>query len=273
MSDENIIDGTETNINKDVVLIPLWNKINNYTITMVHEFDETLEPSVVSCSLDETCTIPSNEVIREGYTFTGWLLELTGEGGNALFADGDNFDMSWDVIVDQGTNDFILKSQWSIVGNNISYNVDGDSSMLPSTYLPTDQYIRIPMNIDSNSNGASLVAWTLEDGTILDLCLDDSNYSCIEVTEDLGDSTLTAHYNDEVYQVSWSYEYEEEGTLYTDNGTSDVVFGNTITGLLEEIPVDGFNTVKISSWSLEDDTIIDLSLYRVTSNVSIKAVF
>ena len=273
MSDENIIDGTETNINKDVVLIPLWNKINNYTITMVHEFDETLEPSVVSCSLDETCTIPSNEVIREGYTFTGWLLELTGEGGNALFADGDNFDMSWDVIVDQGTNDFILKSQWSIVGNNISYNVDGDSSMLPSTYLPTDQYIRIPMNIDSNSNGASLVAWTLEDGTILDLCQDDSNYSCIEVTEDLSDITLTAHYNDEVYQVSWSYEYEEEGTLYTDNGTSDVVFGNTITGLLEEIPVDGFNTVKISSWSLEDDTIIDLSLYRVTSNVSIKAVF
>ena len=273
MSDENIINGTETDINKDVVLIPLWNKVNEYTITMVHEFDETREPEVVTCSFDNDCWLYEIDFVREGYNFDGWLLQLNGEGGSALYGDGDLVTMSWDVAIDQGTFDFVVTSQWSLIEYDIYYFDEEHNSVNLAKFNYLDDVVKVSTDIGINSNGADFVAWTLPNNTIVELCEDDSNYACVSVAGITSSLELTPHYSDEIYDVNWSYEYEEDGAVYSDSGVVNIVFGGSLKGLIEEIPTGGYNSVKISEWLLNGVTPIDLDTYRVTGDITVEAAF
>lgn len=279
LDDGTVVDGTETNINRDVVVIPVWEKINSYTVSFVHEFDSSYTTESITCTFDSECILPTLEFDREGYNFDGWLLQLTGEGGNATFEDGDLFSMSWETAVDQGTFEFELTSQWSEITYDIYYVNENSENTVLTTYGYFDDSVKISLDIASKSDGSTFVAWSLEDGTILDLCTDDTNYACLSVTELTRNIKLTPHYSDELVTVTYkaNYSYTDRGEEQTasNNGSLSILPGMKITGLPESVSYQrGPNTmtVNIVGWTL-DDIEIDLDEYVVTTAIEIVAIF
>lgn len=277
------VTGTTYTVTDDVVLVPVWKQRTSYTVNLIHGADDTVEPIVVNCEIGVECKLPANTFTRNGYAFDGWLLQLTGEGGNAIYEDQDIFGMSFDVAIDQNTFEFDVYAIWTPITYNISYELQGAGYFNgTTTYTVEDEYIKIPLDgTDNFTNGytSSFVAWSDEAGNIIDVCTDDANYVCAPVPETLGDLTFIAHYADEKFTVSWSYTYEYKGMMggdrtAEDNGTIELTYGDLITGLPEEISYGTFgtDTAKISYWSINGNAV-DLSTYRVTSDVTLTAVF
>lgn len=266
-------------ISSDVVLVPVWKERTTYTVNFVHDFDTSYTTESITCTFDSECILPTLDFDREGYNFDGWLLQLTGEGGNATFEDGDLFGMSWEIAVDQGTFEFELTSQWSEITYDVYYvNEDNENTVL-TTYSYFDDSVKISLNIASKSDGSTFVAWSLEDGTILDVCTDDTNYACLSVTELTRDIKLTPHYSDELVTVTYSanYSYTDRGEEQTasDNGSLSILPGMKITGLPESVSYQrgpNTTTVNIVGWTL-DDIEINLDEYVVTTAIELVAIF
>ncbi len=266
-------------VTSDVVLVPVWKKIESYTVNFVHDFDSSYTTESITCTFDSECILPTLDFDREGYNFDGWLLQLTGEGGNATFEDGDLFSMSWETAVDQGTFEFELTSQWSEITYDVYYVNENNENTILTTYGYFDDSVKISLNISSKSDGSTFVAWSLEDGTILDVCTDDTNYACLSVTELTRDIKLTPHYSDELVTVTYTanYSYTDRGEEQTasNNGSLSILPGMKITGLPESVSYQrGPNTmtVNIVGWTL-DDIEVDLDEYVVTTAIELVAIF
>lgn len=266
-------------VTSDVVLVPVWKKIESYTINFVHDFDISYTTESITCTFDSECILPTLDFDREGYNFDGWLLQLTGEGGNLTYKDGELFSMSWETAVDQGTFEFELTSQWSEITYDVYYVNENNENTILTTYGYFDDSVKISLNIASKSDGSTFVAWSLEDGTILDVCTDDTNYACLSVTELTRNIKLTPHYSDELVTVTYkaNYPYTDRGEEQTasNNGSLSVLPGMKITGLPESVSYQkGPNTITVNivGWTL-DDVEIDLDEYVVTTDVELVAVF
>lgn len=274
------VTGTTYTVTDDVVLVPVWKQRTSYTINLIHGVDDTVEPIVVNCEIGVDCKLPSNTFTRNGYTFDGWLLQLTGEGGSSTYDDGDVFVMTWEIAVDQGTFKFDVYAVWTPITYNISYELQGAGYFNgTTTYTVEDEYIKIPLdNTDNFASGytSSFVAWSDETGNIIEVCVDDANYVCAPVPETLGDLTFIAHYADETFTITYNADYvDDRNNIYENNDTLEFTYGDYITGLpttttYQQGPRQ--TTVNIVGWTIDGEEV-DLSSYRVTSDVTLTAIF
>lgn len=268
LEDGTVVDGTETDINRDVVLIPVWEKINDYTVKLVHDYDSAIEPVVINCRFGENCTLPLNTITRDNYSFKGWTLTVRNGAESKTYVDGATLDLTWKMAIAQNSFEFELKAIWEPVKYAVNYTGDG-VTMDAGTYTIEDSYIKLPLNTEAgfvSDNTNNLVAWSDSEGNIIKVCADDSNYACASVPETLADMTFTAHYDNETFNVTYSVEDSD----VTD--TLSLTYGSYLTGLLPDTANTNTQTAaNIASWSV-DGVTIDLNTYRVTSDITLVGV-
>ena len=209
----------------------------------------------------DALTLP--EVTKRGYRLVNWKLD------DERIVDGTETDINKDIV---------LIPVWELVTYNVNYTGTG-INMPSTTYTVLDGSIRLPLNGASGlitSNTANFVLWEDNNSSIVPVCSDDSNYACFTLPKQLSDLTFTAHFDDEVYTVTYNASVEDfRGNAHSDNGTIRVNCGDLITGLPTEIAykISSNNvTETITGWTL-DGVAIDIDTYRVLSDVTLVATF
>lgn len=254
----------------NTVLVPVWKEVTEYTLYLNHGYDDTVEPVSMTCTFGVDCILPTDTFTRYGYDSIGWEITLNGEGGTAYYLEGDALDMSFDVALAQQTFEFDLYVMWEAIPYSIDFITDGHLMPVLTYYIESD-IIKVP-----SSNEQNFVAWSDEEGNVLDVCADDSNYYCYPIPEVLRDLTFTAHYADEVFNVSYNADYEDDrGNIHDNHDTFELTYGDLITGLPSSISFRQGNrnvTVDIVGWTIDGESI-DIATYRVTSDVTLKAEF
>lgn len=266
----------------NTVLVPVWKEVTEYTLYLNHGYDDTVDPIEVTCVIGEECPLPANNFTREYYEFEKWQMTLSGEGGTAYYNDLDSFVMNREVILDQGTLEFNLNAVWLPTPYDVYYVVKADSPMGPQVYTIEsleNGYLYLPLTPQAGfepNYSFDFVAWSDADGNIVEVCDDDNNYACFLVPEDYSNLTFTAHYADEVFNVAYNADYEDDrGNIHQNSGMLQITYGDLITGLPSSTSYKrGPNdvTVDIDGWTI-DGEIIDIATYRVASAVTLKAEF
>lgn len=122
LEDGTVVDGTETDINRDVVLIPVWIPdvvtLNFYSTDTLGNHVYTME-----CSLFSECSF-MYELSLTDRVHTGWKLTLPGEGGSTVFGVEDSFVPNLDYFEEGAEFVLNLYAQFTPKTYNISYHND-----------------------------------------------------------------------------------------------------------------------------------------------------
>lgn len=202
LDDGTVVDGTETDINRDVVLIPVWKGATTYTVILDNDFDDGVEPITLTCELGVPCELPGDTTFEREYChFDGWY--FANDLGIELFYNiGDDFVFTYDNAIELQSFEVKLVVAWAPDAYNITYVHD---SIVPDYYLLDgyaygDPNIPIPIDIGPNSAGKEFVAWTYN-GEIIEACEnypgDNGQYVCLDVTIPLGDVEIVALYKED----------------------------------------------------------------------------
>lgn len=263
----------------NTVLVPVWKERTTYTINLINttvDPDETIE---VSCVFGENCVLPSNTFESAYSHFDVWFFDNS-IGINETYVDQDSVLLTYDDAIALNTFEFDFVAGWQPDVYEITYTHDSEISddsifVMGDSYCYGDPYIMVPLNIGQNSDGFDFVAWSYN-GTILPVCESDNAFACLNVETPLGDVELVAHYADEVFNVAYNADYEDDrGNIHDNHDTLEFTYGDYITGLptattFQQGPRQ--TTVNIVGWTIDGEEV-DLSSYRVTSDVTLIAIF
>ena len=271
--------GDSYTVVSNTVLVPVWKERTTYTINLINNAVEPVEIVEVNCVFGEDCSLPANTFEADYCYFDGWWFENS-IGLNAMYADQDIVSLTYDDAIALNTFVFDFVAGWQPNRYEITYVHDSEISddsifVMGDSYYFSDPYIMVPLNIGQNSDGFDFVAWSYN-GTILPVCVSDNAFACLNVETPLGNVELVAHYDDEVFNVDYNADYEDDrGNIHKNSGVLQITYGDLITGLPSSISYKrGPNdvTVNIDGWAIDGKEVV-LSSYRVTSDVTLTAIF
>lgn len=273
LSDGTTITDGQNNLTGDIVLIPVWDKINKFTINFYPGFDTDQTMDSIECTFGEECILPANEFDRgEDYYLLNWewnnseYLEDTIIGIPTFYKDGAEVNYSWETAAKNNCYEINLTAQW-IHTYKVSYTWYYNMWNQGNDVLTVNEgasLSNLPKFVNGGTDSYKVVRWEDASGNTIDLNTYrvNSDISLTAIVEER--TTYTVTYT--CYYNMWSQCPSGSVSVYEDE---------LITGLPQSF--DGYDgsenrEVFITKWKISDTgVVIDLNTYTVTSNITIEA--
>ena len=280
-------DGTFTMPAKDVVFKGSWT-INQYTITFDTQGGSTINPITQNYGTDVTA--PADPT-KEGYTFAGWDKEIPStmpaedmtitaswtvnqytitfdtQGGSTIDPITQNYGTDvtapanptkegytfagWDreIPTTMPAEDITITASWTINQYTITFDTQGGSTIDPITQnYGTD--VTAPAN--PTKEGYTFAGWDRE----------------IPTTMPAENITITASWSINSYTVIFNNDNNTEITRQTVN------YGNHVSEVTNPTKESTAQyTYAFAGWADESGTVVDLSTYVVTEDVTFTATY
>ena len=193
---------------------------------------------------DEIVILPSNEFVRDGYTFKGWS---TIYSGSVVYEDGASYTMGT-----KSTN--TLFAVWEANNNTLTFDANGGSGDMPDAVIATNSRVTLEKSCFTKS-GYRFKGWsTTADGNVV--YADGASY--IMGT----DSTYTLYAVWEI--IKYSITYEVDGGVYKNPS----VFTVEDLPLVLDVPT---NNRDFLGWYTDDTYTVKIDQINSPENMTLYA--